>query len=139
MKHVKVFLQLLDLSNIVRGKVQVHVLGKNRRIGDEVDANIHNFKELYCVNAVEQRYIFHGVSTEMATKNVLNHDGVHLNQRGFFNLKSLIKAKIISRYWKFCCWMIHIVFVVNCFYLDLFAFGFYHDTLSWNVINVWFY
>ena len=51
MKHVKVFLQLLDLSNIVRGKVQVHVLGTNRRIGDEVDANIHNFKELYCVNA----------------------------------------------------------------------------------------
>ena len=99
MISVKVYLQLLDLINLVRGKVaQVHVLGLIRRIGDEIDEKIRSVNEFYCNNAEAQRYIFHGVSTKMATKNVLKEDGVHLNQRGMFNLKSLIKSKIISRY-----------------------------------------
>ena len=78
--------------------IRIHVLAVCLRLDNEVSNLIKELNLFSQRGAANCGYIYHGVASKLAHKNIFKFDKVHLDTRGNFNLQSLIRRKIINRF-----------------------------------------
>ena len=77
---------------------RIHVLAVCLSLENEVSNFIKELNLFSQRGAANGGYIYHGVSSKMAHKNIFKFDKAHLDRCEKFNLQSLIRRKIFNRF-----------------------------------------
>ena len=77
---------------------RIHVLAVCLRLDNAVSNLIKELNLFSEHGAAKGGYLYHGVASKLANKNIFKFYKVHLDTRGNFNLQSLIRRKILNRF-----------------------------------------